>query len=223
MKLFRTQKLTRISIGFFVIFYLVWTVAELVIHPAMNQVIPDGSILSQLLFDGIIKNLCWTVPALMLINQYDDDLYLKKPDLFRNPVSLKQILPIFGYEAAFCVLNSVISHRGFYFRPDGLKECVGFLFVGITEELVFRGFLLNAAVRDDNQYQAAALNAVLFLSIHFPIWILYGNFVNYFTNFGFVTILMLSAFFSWAFLEFKNIWVPVGLHMLWDILVTILN
>ncbi len=223
MKIFKNQKLAKAYLIFFVIFYLVWTAAELVIRPAMNQVIPEDSVLSYLLFDGVIKNLCWTLPALVLITKFDEDLYLHQKELFKNPIAWKDVLPVFLGETAFCVLNSVISHRGFYFNSGKLTECVAFLFVGITEEFVFRAFLLNATLTEENKKFAVGVNALLFLSIHFPIWILYGNFIAYFANFGFVTIILLSIFFSWSMLKFRNIWIPVLLHMLWDILVTLLN
>lgn len=196
---------------------------ELVVHPALNLVITDGSVLSQIVFDWILKNLCWTVPALILMKKYDDRLLIPVKNLFQNPVNAKEVIFVFLAEIAYCVLNSVVSHKGFFFRAEGLQECVAFVFVGITEELVFRGWLLNASINEKNQYQAVAVNTVLFLCIHFPIWILYGNFVTYLTQFSFVMIILLSIFFSWTMLHFKNIWIPIGVHMLWDILVTVLN
>ncbi|MDE5768268.1 MAG: CPBP family intramembrane metalloprotease [Oscillospiraceae bacterium] len=216
------------KIIYILLFYLVWTVCQLVVSPALEKIVPDGSVSFQILFDGILKNLLWTVPALFLIRKFNEKLWIKSGELFRNPLTLetdqkKEILWIILLEIAFCVLNSVVSHKGFYFRADGLQDCVSFLFVGITEEFVFRAWLLNSSITEKNQYPAIAVNAVLFLCIHFPIWILQGNFITNFTSFGFVMILALSVFFSWTMLHFRNIWVSVCVHMLWDILVTILN
>ncbi|MDE6087082.1 MAG: CPBP family intramembrane metalloprotease [Oscillospiraceae bacterium] len=219
------------KIIYILLFYLVWTICQLVIRPALYQITPDGSILFQILFDGVLKNLLWTVPALFLIRKFNQKLWIKSGELFQNPLKLetdqkKEILWIILLEIIFCVLNSVVSHKGLYFRTDGLPECVSFLFVGITEEFVFRAWLLNSGIKDNNQknqYFAIAVNAILFLCIHFPIWILQGNFITNFTSLGFVMILALSVFFSWTMLRFRNIWIPVGVHMLWDILVTILN
>ncbi len=219
----RSDFFQKIYIPFFVIFYLIWAIAELIIRPALNTIVPDGSVLSCLLFDGILKNLCWTLPAWILMTKFDQNLYIHKKELLTQKADLKEVIPVFLGVAGFCILNSVIAHRGFYFQLEDLPECTAFLFVGITEEFVFRGFLLNATLTDQNQPYAVAINAILFLSIHFPIWILYGNFMLYFQNFGFVMILLLSVFFSWCMLYFKNIWVSVGVHMLWDILVTLLN
>ncbi len=216
------QKQKKIYWLYFGIFYVVWAVITLIVRPAVNAVIPENSVKSIIIFDWLIKNLCWTVPALKLIIQFENRLYLKKQELFHFSVEREFFLVVFG-EILFCVFNSVIAHKGFYVNWGNWVSCLAFVFVGITEEFVFRGFLLNATITDKNQNFAIGLNAILFLSIHFPIWILQGNFVQNFSHFGFVTIILLSIFFSWSMLKFRNIWSSVILHMLWDILVTMLN
>ncbi|MBR1529918.1 MAG: CPBP family intramembrane metalloprotease [Oscillospiraceae bacterium] len=222
-QLFRSKELRTACILFYVILYIIWALKELVLQPFLTQYIAENSVPMIILSDWILKNLFWTLPAVLLIQKFDTDLYLSKKELFQKLSGWKEILPVFGYVTGFCVLSSVVSHRGFYFNADGLTECLTFVFVGITEEFVFRGFLLNATFTEDNKYLSLGLNALLFLCIHFPIWILYGNFIAYFANFGFITIILLGLFFSWSMLKFRNIWIPVGLHMLWDILVTLLN
>lgn len=227
----REKNIHILKIIYFFVFYLAWTVCQLVLRPALGRITPDGSIAFQILFDGLLKNLLWTVSALVCIRKSEKILLIPSGELFRNPLRLKpeqkkEILWIILLETAFCVVNSVRSHQGFCFRADRLPECVSYLFVGITEEFVFRAWLLNSGIRDHNQkqqYFAVAVNAVLFLCIHFPVWILQGTFLTNFTGFGFVTILALSVFFSWTMLEFRNIWVSVIVHMLWDIFITVLN
>ncbi len=223
MSIFKNKKLAKAYILFVIIFYIVWILKAFALNPVLTQVIEKDSALWFLVSDGIIKNLCWTLPAVLLIKKFDADLYIPEKELFSKPADWKGSLPLFGYVTAYCVLSSVISHKGFYFSTDGLIECIAFLFVGITEEFVFRGFLLNATVTEKNQKIAVGINALLFLCIHFPSWILHGEFVNNFINLGFISIILLSIFFSWTMLKFRNIWIPVGLHMLWDILITLLN
>ena len=223
MKVFKNQKIGTACILCYVILYLVWSLKAFLLNPVLSQVIERDSALWYLISDGIMKNLCWTLPAVLLIRKFDDDLFIRKQELFQLPKDWKAYLPVFAFVTAYCVLSSVISHRGFYFNSDGLTECLAYIFVGITEEFVFRAFLLNATVTEKNKYYAVGVNAVLFLCIHFPTWIIHGNFIANFANFGFVTIILLSIFFSWSMLKFRNIWIPVGLHMLWDVLVTLLN
>lgn len=92
------------------------------------------------------------------------------------------------------------------------------LFVGITEEMVFRGWLLNAVVREKKKWIPVIINALLFLLIHFPKWICEGCFIENFQTLSFLSIIILSIIFSWTFIKSKNIWIPILLHMYWDLL-----
>ncbi len=92
------------------------------------------------------------------------------------------------------------------------------LFVGITEEMVFRGWLLNATVSEKKKWMPVIINSLMFLFIHFPKWIHEGCFVENFQNMGFLSIIILSIIFSWTFIKSKNIWISILLHMYWDLL-----
>ena len=67
-------------------------------------------------------------------------------------------------------------------------------------------------------WYAVLLNAALFLAIHFPIWIYRGQFnnISIMTNNG-IGVILLSIIFSWTFIKSKNIFVPILLHMIWNL------
>lgn len=92
------------------------------------------------------------------------------------------------------------------------------LFVGLTEELVFRGWLLNLTYSESHKEIAIGINAILFLMIHFPKWMMDGTFFSNFAHFGFISILLLSVLFSVIFVKTKSLLLPIGLHMFWDFL-----
>ena len=54
------------------------------------------------------------------------------------------------------------------FKPSDFID--KFLLVDITEELVFRGGILNALLKKISAWLAQIANNLLFLCIHFPIW-----------------------------------------------------
>jgi membrane protease YdiL (CAAX protease family) len=92
----------------------------------------------------------------------------------------------------------------------------GLLFVGITEEIVFRGFLLNTMLKRIKPWQAVLVDAALFTLIHYPIWVYYG--------FDIATILLssvqifpVSMLFAFSFIKTKNILFPIALHTLWNL------
>ena len=60
------------------------------------------------------------------------------------------------------------------------------------------------------------INAVMFLLIHFPIWIASGIFIDAFTSLNFLCVPALSIIFSWSFIKSKNIWIPITLHIFKD-------
>ena len=70
--------------------------------------------------------------------------------------------------------------------------------------MVFRGWLLNITVSEKRKWLPIMINAVMFLLIHFPIWIKSGVFIDSFTSLNFLCS--------------KSIWIPITLHMYWDLL-----
>ena len=104
-------------------------------------------------------------------------------------------------------------------RDFGIDKIVIVLFVGLTEEMVFRGWLLNATIHENRKWFYIIINAAMFLVIHFPIWIYSGNFISYFTSLQFIEVMALSVIFSITFIKSRSILVPVTLHMYFDLLV----
>lgn len=188
-----------------------------------------NELIAALLNDGVCKNLVWTLPALLLIRKYSDSLKIGASEMLTWKKEYLPYLAIFPAFAAYIVLNMVLHKMPIEFSMT-ITDAVTVLFVGVTEELVFRGWLLNATMaytkepeNDDatpwSQYGAVALNAVMFLVIHFPRWLSEGAFAANFTSLGFVSIVLLSVIFSLVFLKTRNIVLPITLHMFWDLLI----
>ena len=122
------------------------------------------------------------------------------------------IIPI----RAYISFNELTIHSSFQFIK--LIEIV--LFVGITEEMVFRGWLLNAFLKRMKHWSAILLNSLLFLIIHFPIWIYYGYdiFTIISSTLG---VFGVSIILSILFIKSKNIIIPIAFHMIWNLLMTL--
>ncbi len=199
-----------------IIFYLAWTAYHFFIEPLLMK-IPNEALYT-FLGDGLIKNLLWTLPAVILINKYKDSLSLSLKEMFTFTKESVKYLWVFPAFLAYIVISILIHGGTIGINKDfGLADIIVVLFVGITEEIVFRGWLLNATVKR-NQDVAIAVNGVMFLMIHFPIWICSGTFISSFTSFGFVSIIALSVIFSLVFIKTKSLILPITLHMFWDLL-----
>jgi membrane protease YdiL (CAAX protease family) len=211
--------------GYFILFYAVWAAYTLLLRPVIFEAMGEETFLSSLLRNAVIKNLVWTLPAALLIAHFRSHCMVPLNKLFVTKKSdWVRFLPVFLFFALYALVRAWRTNGSLAISPSfGVDDVITVLFVGLTEEIVFRGWLLNATISDSDppkrQYWIIGIHALLFLSIHFPIWIAQGTFVSSFTGLGFLCILVLSVVFSLAFLKTKNLWVPIGLHMFWDLLV----
>ncbi len=203
----------------FILFYSAWAAFRLCEKTLLDSFI-ENEILLQFIKEGIVKNLIWTVPAVLLINHFKSDVCITLKEMFTSKVNWLKYLSLFVL-FTFYAFMGVWRNKGNFeiVSSFGMGKIIVVLFVGLTEEMVFRGWLLNATYREDKKWICISINAVMFLAIHFPIWIMAGDFVSKFTSLGFVSILLLSGLFSWSFIESKNILVPITLHMYWDLLI----
>lgn len=157
---------------------------------------------------------------MLLVHYFHDDVYVGLKEMFTTKVNWLKYLPVFALFTAFILINEYVT-TGTLKVNDGFltKQLVSLLFVGLTEEMVFRGWMLNATFKDDRRSQitAIAVNSVMFTMIHFPTWITHGEFVGNITHLRFMTIIILSVIFSVSFIKSRNILVPILLHMCWDL------
>lgn len=213
------QKLSKkIWIPYCILFFAVWSLFHFFVEGWLDRMIPIEW-QNQLLKSGVIKNLIWTLPAFCLLKKFAADAVVKPQALFRFNRSCLPWLSAFALFAIYLVIGAYRQHGTLQVQSTfGMGSVIVVLFVGITEEMVFRGWLLNVTYSEQHKWLAIGGNAVLFLMIHFPTWIMDGIFISSFTSFGFVCILVLSVIFSLAFLKTKSLLLPIGLHMFWDLL-----
>lgn len=179
----------------------------------------EGTMFS--LWSGIIKTVVWVLPAMLLVHRFRDSVQISLKEMFTTKVNLFEHLWVYAVLVIWVLLGGIFQPGGFSFVIE-LDSMIIVLFVGITEEMVFRGWLLNATVDRMPQWLAIAINAILFLLIHFPRWISEGVFIGLITSFNFVGIIVLSVLFSHSFLKSRNILIPVTMHMLYDLMVFVL-
>lgn len=171
------------------------------------------------LYLSFAKVFIWTVPALLLIHRFSNELYFSFKELFRKPEKWGSIGLFVLFFLLFHALNIISNKKNIDLSGAATPRLIGtVLFVGLTEEVVFRGWLLNGFLQKMTRWKALALNAVLFVLIHLPLWIYSGDFVTIFMSGGFLTIAALSLAFSWIFIESKSLFPPIFLHMLWNLL-----
>jgi membrane protease YdiL (CAAX protease family) len=205
---------------YLVIFFALWSVRELVIRPvfldSLNAVVSE-------LVESLIKILIWTVPAVILVKYYQNDMWISLKEMLTTKV--KKIYKYFLIPVAFLLyllLGAWVTFGEIAIHPDLVfTRLIGaVIFVGITEEVVFRAFLLNAFLKKMKPWYAVLLTAALFIPIHYPYWIYQGFGLMKFLE-GSIVVLAMSIIFSWTFIKSKNIFVPIILHMSWNLFTVI--
>ena len=216
----QTKRKNVIIAVYVILFFGIWSAVELLLTPFLNRVIGNETVV-EILKESVIKLSVWTVPAFLLVRRYQADVFVPLKEMFTAKVKWLKYLPAYAAVTLF-VLSANLLQNGRIMFSTSIQpgEFVGsVLFAGITEEAVFRGWLLNACVRDHKKWPAVLLNAALFLAIHFPIWIRTGVFINVLTSVSFLIILGLGVLLSWTFIKSRNLLAPITLHMYYNLLV----
>lgn len=218
----KKQKTNTILIVYIILFYMAWTAFELIVKKALDSIIPNV-VLCSFIKSGIIKNLVWTLPAILLIRHFKSEIYITVKEMFTTKINWQEYIPIYIIFTVYVLAGSILHHG----KPEiassfGVDKIIIVLFVGLTEEMVFRGWLLNFTICENKRWPYIIANAIMFLTIHFPKWVFSGTLLNSFTSLQFLEIMVLSIVFSLTFLRSKSILVPISLHMYYDLLVFML-
>ena len=200
-----------------VFFYAFWACWTLWIAPSIKAA-ANGSLLSEL-FGSAVKMLSWFLPAMLLVKKFEPEMHSGLKQMFTEKVPLKSavlwILLFSAYSGGNCLF--ALFRGNLHINPEfSLQTHFWLLVVGITEEAVFRGWMLNATAKSERDWKMILLNGVMFLCIHFPIWIQKGIFVSAFTGFGFLSVILFGAAAGICFLKHKNLLLVVFIHMLYD-------
>ncbi len=195
----------------------VWALWELFLSPMVLSA-PGGWTAAFL--RGGVKLAVWLVPFALLIRNDEGSLLLPFRSMILGRKKWFWALPALLFIVVYYLIGSYVTFGKIAihpdFRPQSLIGTV--LLAGIIEELVFRGFFLNAFANRMSREKAVALTAPLFLVIHFPVWFTAGMFADPLSLFrNSIGILMLSVLFSLLFLRSKNLFVPTVAHMLWNL------
>ncbi len=197
--------------------FAVWTLRELLLKlPVQAALGPVWAALE----GGAEKLLIWTLPAWLLVRKYRDAVAV--PRLFGGAVRWGFVAGCCAALIGYSVVSSWVTF-GFglprlhpAFAPVSLIGTV--LLVGITEEMAFRGWLLNALVPRVGEMPALAVSSALFILIHFPIWYTGGLFLTPLTLLrSCLSIFMLGMLFGYVFLREKNLLPAMLVHMTWNL------
>jgi membrane protease YdiL (CAAX protease family) len=201
--------------AYLVVFFTIWSLRELVVQPIF---LTPLSVAASVIIGEIVKLSVWTLPAILLIKYFHDDMWIGLKEMFTTKPKWFKGAFIILLVILYPFIAALVSTGEVAIRPDimPIRLVAIVILVGITEEIVFRGFLLNTFLKRMKTWQAVSLDAVLFYLIHIPIWLYQENDFAFFLT-ALPIFLALSIFFAYTFIRTRNILVPIVLHMVWNL------
>jgi len=203
------QKGLAIPLLYFIYIFIVWSSYRMSFR------------FSETLEELYIKPVIWLLPLLYIVPKDK----LKFSDL---GITLKNLFPSMYLSLALGVGFAFLGLLANFAKYGGINfgANIGSLFIGtsivisfmtaITEELVFRGYLLGIFIKKYNEELSIALTTILWTAIHAPIaffiWELSGLQIVLYLGLTFVYGLGASV----LFIRTRNIIAPVFLHVLWE-------
>lgn len=169
----------------------------------------------------LIHVVWWPLFALFLIRKYDDELNISLKEMVITKPHFKILLPLLAFALIYNVVGFCIDNSGYGTQMPLYDLIVTVVTVGLFEESVFRGWLLNSLSTIVSERKANLISSALFVLIHCPGWI--------FAGYELKTIIITSAplyalslLFGWVFRKNRSIWPGAILHSTWDMITWIL-
>lgn len=189
---------------------------------------PERTVWQKFAYD-IMCRIVWILPVFYLFRRYGTDLPLRLEDQFRNKVDAKLFLIFFTLFTLYALVVMFVGFGHFRINPSFalVRETVFYLVVGLVEELVYRGWAMNAFSAFMSERKANLYAALFFVALHWPAYI-----IRYFVTGTFlgiqllqqsVLVLVMGLLFGYMFRKNKSIWTPLLLHAYFDWVVALLG
>ena len=167
---------------------------------------------------GYLSRIVWAVPFLVLSVKKSRSLWLPAKQLFSWNVDWKSFIGVFLIITIYSMAGMYANHGGFWMNSELLlvRELPKFLIVGFAEEMVYRGWGMNAFASHFKKGKANVLAALYFVVLHFPSyfihWYLDGTFALSAMLMQTVYVFILGILFGWVFQKNKSIWPTMIIH-----------
>jgi len=203
----------------FCIFYLIWIVRATIFYNTVDLSIESET--GRLIVSNIIKFLLWVIPA---------GLYVFYRERKKPLINLRVASPInwrglgIGFTASvlyFVVIFMVEKlYSGRTLTPllhasasAWLVTLAQVFFSPISEEILFRGFVLPQLMDRMPFWKANIIQAILFTAMHWPNWIWVNGFHAWIIVTS-ISIFILALFLGWLLRQTNSIWPPIVVHII---------
>lgn len=99
-----------------------------------------------------------------------------------------------------------------------LEGAAAFLFIGVVEEIAFRGWLLRVIADRWNLIAGIGVSSIAFVIAHLP-----GGSPDFPAYYAVASLLVAGLAFCWVYLRSGSLWLAIGLHMGWNFAISLLG
>ncbi|GGE58090.1 CPBP family intramembrane glutamic endopeptidase [Priestia taiwanensis] len=198
------------------LFNSAWMLREL----WLVQYIEPLSEVTATLLSACMKVIVWILPVWLYIKYYlhmNPIKYLKMDNVYKGVRFGLAFSLLLGLYFTFNVY--IVNNQSFNFHLSLSNYINGILLVGITEEIVFRGFVLQELNKRLSFWKANVITSLLFLIIHYGIWLHDGVF---FAIGSHIYIFLVGLFFGFVFKKSGSLWAVVILHSFHNLFVSMM-
>lgn len=220
-----TRKLSRLSPALVVLslvfFTLLWAVVTDAWGTSSLIFGPDKTSLQKWMYD-ITCRLIWVAPVFVLLRQYRAQLPTTAGQMFRKRMNLKLLFFFLGISTVYAIIVMRITHGGFHLNPDFslLRHTSFYLMVGFVEELVYRGWAMNAFSTFFSAKRSALYSTLFFILLHWPAYFIRfaitGSLAISLLVQQSLVVLVMGLIFSYIYHKEKSIWTPIIVHAYYD-------
>lgn len=184
-----------------------------VMHPVLAAIL-----------SSIVKITVWIIPVILFVvifERKDPISYLRLKSNFQK--GLKWAIWITLALAIYFIIIGIATDSQFNLNLGWDFWLNTFIFVGLTEEIVFRGYILRKLMVRCKFWKANTVTSFLFVSIHFPIWNYDGLFEFPDIIYTIVQVFFISLIFGLIYKKTGSLWSVIIIHSMYDLLVSMFH
>lgn len=167
---------------------------------------------------GYLSRITWSIPFIILVVKKSGCVRVPAKELFAFKVHWPSFLLAFTATTGYIITGMLVNHGMIWLNPQILlmQELSKFLVVGFAEEMVYRGWGMNAFSTYMSLNRANLSASFYFVALHFPAyfihWYLDGTFALSTMLTQAVYVFILSLVFGWVLKKSQSIWPPILIH-----------
>lgn len=128
------------------------------------------------------------------------------------------LVVMFGLDVILHYYSGTLT-TGVKIQPPLMSMVLIFVLNGISEEIIFRGYIqsrLTGLIR--NSLLCSLINGLLFLLIHYPVrWVVSGFSFTVLSGFYIITLMLLHFMCDFVYKKTDCLWGAILLHILFNL------